>query len=273
MSIPPVLFTSTNVPVVVIGEAADGRYEVYTPCGRTATIDPTGGTKVFGVQVVIDPGHGGSVDTGAIQNGIIERDLNLKVAGRLQSDLWNRGIPVILTRTANYGQTLAQRAAIADAVGATLFVSIHHNSSWGTPPTSSSPGSEVFVQANAESQRLGKLLYDNVSAALAANYSLTWYRSVDAGVLRVTEPGGDESYGMIKRPNTPTALVELGWISNPNEAAVYKTDAYADLAAGALGDAIEAYLGGGASGTGVQNRTFTAGTAPGTSQCTDPALE
>lgn len=266
-------FTSTNVPVVVKGEAADGRYVVTTPCGREATIDTAGGTKVFGVQVVIDPGHGGSVDTGAVQNGIIERDLNLKISGALQTDLWNRGISVMLTRTKNYGEVLAQRAALADAVGAKLMVSIHHNSSGARPPSSSSPGSEVFVQANPESQRLGKLLYDKVTTALAANYSLSWYRSVDAGVLRVTEPGGDESYGMIKRPKTPTALVELGWISNPAEATVYKQDQYVAVAVDALGDAIEAFLGGGSSGTGLKSRTFTAGLAPGTSQCTDPALE
>jgi N-acetylmuramoyl-L-alanine amidase len=259
--------------VVVVGEAADGRYVVTTPCGREATISTGGGTKIFGVQVVIDPGHGGSVDTGAVQNGIIERDLNLKIAGRLQSDLWNRGISVILTRTANYGQVLSQRAAIADAVGATLLVSIHHNSSVVAPATSSSPGAEVYVQGGAESQRLGRLLYDEVTSALSANYSLSWYRAVDAGVLRVTEPGGDESYGMIKRPSTPTALIELGWISNPAEATVYKQDQYVGIAVDALGDAIEAYLSGASSSTPVGGRTFTAGFAPGTSRCTDPPLE
>ena len=270
---PSVFITTTNVPVVVIGHTPGGQYLVETPCGRQATIDPTGGTPIHGVDVVIDPGHGGSVDTGAVQNGIVERDLNLEVANTLHAELRSRGISAVLTRTANYAATLAQRARIADSANATLMVSIHHNSSLATPATSNSPGSEVYVQANAESQRLGKLLYDNVTATLAANYSLNWYHSSDAGVLRVVEPGGDESYGMIKRPVTPTALIELGWISNSAEATVYKTNAYPAAAADGLGQAIEAYLDGGVSSTGIGSRTFTAGPAPGTSQCTDPALD
>jgi N-acetylmuramoyl-L-alanine amidase len=135
-----------------------GQYLVETPCGREATIDPTGGTPIHGIEVVIDPGHGGWADTGTVQNGIVERDLNLEVAKTLKAELRSRGISAVLTRTANYGAALAQRARIADSANATLMVSIHHNSSLATPAASSSPGSEVYVQTNGESQRLGKPL-------------------------------------------------------------------------------------------------------------------
>jgi len=270
--VPPALATTTGVPVTVIAREGDGRYFVTTPCGRTATI--AGGTPLYGATVVIDPGHGGVMDTGAVQNGIIERDLNLAVATALANVLRGRGISVVLTRTADYGAILSTRAALADALGATLMVSIHHNSAPSRPPTSDQPGTEVFVQESAPSRRLGGLLYQRVTAALGSTYSITWYRSSDAGVLRVTQPDGLETYGMIRNPATTTALIEMGWLSDPVEAAdVFKSTSYRSVAARALAYGIEDFLAGSASGVAVGQRTFTAQPANGTDNCTDPPLE
>lgn len=269
---PRALVTATGVPVTVIAREGDGRYFVTTPCGRTATI--AGGTPLYGATVVIDPGHGGAIDTGAVQNGIIERDLNLALANALASVLRGRGISVVLTRTADYGAILSTRAALADALGATLMVSIHHNSAPSRPPTSDQPGTEVFVQATAASGRLGGLLYQRVTAALGSTYPITWYRSVDAGVLRVTQPDGLETYGMIRNPTTTTALIEMGWLSDPVEAAdVFESTTYRSVAARALADAIGEFLAGSPSGVAVGRRTFTARPANGTDRCTDPPLE
>jgi len=271
-AVPPALVTNTGVPVTVIALEGDGRYFVATPCGRTATI--AGGTPLYGATVVIDPGHGGAADTGAVQNGIIERDLNLTVADALANVLRGRGISVVLTRTADYGAILSTRAALADALGATLMVSIHHNSAPSKPPTSDQPGTEVFVQATAASERLGGLLYQRVATALGSTYPITWYRSADAGVLRVTQPDGLETYGMIRNPTTTTALVEMGWLSDPVEVAdVFKSTTYRSVAARALADAIGEFLAGSPSEVTVGRRTFTARPANGTDHCSDPPLE
>ena len=271
-SIPPALMSSTGVPVTVLGRTADGLFTVTTPCGRTATIG--GGVPIYGATVVIDPGHGGAIDTGAVENGIIERDLNMAVAGAMAADLRAQGVSVVLTRTSDYGTILPVRAELADALDARLMVSIHHNSAPAPPPTSSQPGTEVFVQASADSQRLGGLLYAAVTGALAASYDVTWYRSPDAGVLQVRQTDGQETYGMIRNPRTTTALIEMGWILDPAEAAdVYSTPSYVPIAAGALAAAVERYLAGAPSTVPVGSRTFNARLALGTDQCTDPALE
>ena len=270
--IPPALMTDTGVPVVVLGRASDGRFVVTTPCGRRALI--TSGAPLYGATVVIDPGHGGPIDTGAVQNGIIERDLNLAVADALADDLRGRGISVVLTRTADYGAILPTRAALADALGARLMVSIHHNSAPSQPPTTDMPGTEVFVQASADSRRLGGLLYRGVTAALSAAYPIAWYHLPDAGVLRVTQGDGLETYGMIRNPSTTTALIEMGWLSSATEAdAVYTSATYVPIAAKALGDAIGRYLVGAYAAVGVGHRTFTATPARGTDECGDPALQ
>jgi N-acetylmuramoyl-L-alanine amidase len=188
--------------------------------------------------------------------------------------LRGREIDTVLTRTADYGAILSTRAALADALGATLMVSIHHNSAPSRPPSSAQPGTEVFVQATPASERLGGLLYQHVTGALAYTYDITWYRSADAGVLRVTQPDGLETYGMIRNPSTTTALIEMGWLSDPVEAAqVFDGSSYVSVAARALADAIQEYLAGSPSSVAVGNRTFTARPANGTDRCTDPALE
>jgi len=271
-SVPPALVTDTGVPVTVVGRIGDGGLAVITPCGRLASV--TGGAPLYGATVVIDPGHGGALDPGAVQNDIFERDLNLAVARATAADLRARGISVELTRTSNYGATLATRALLADALGARVLVSIHHNSSPFAPPTSTDPGTEVFVQASPDSQRLGGLLYQAVRSALASFQGVTWYRVRDAGVLRVTQTDGQETYGMIRNPTTTTALIEVGWLLNPSEAdLVFKTPSYVPRVSSALAAAVEDYLAGASSSVSIGRRTFNANPAPGTDRCTDPALQ
>ncbi|MBD5328766.1 MAG: N-acetylmuramoyl-L-alanine amidase [Bacteroides sp.] len=79
--------------------------------------------------VVIDPGHGGH-DTGAIDNGVKEKDINLAVAKRLQEDIHKKlkGVKVVMTRSNDSFVTLQGRADIANRNKADLFISIHTNS-------------------------------------------------------------------------------------------------------------------------------------------------
>ncbi|MDE5790946.1 MAG: N-acetylmuramoyl-L-alanine amidase, partial [Muribaculaceae bacterium] len=79
--------------------------------------------------VVIDAGHGGH-DTGAIDNGVKEKDINLAVAKRLQEDIQKRlkGVKVVMTRSNDSFVTLQGRAEIANRNRADLFISIHTNS-------------------------------------------------------------------------------------------------------------------------------------------------
>ena len=273
--LPDGLVTPTGIPVAVLERTNTG-YLVRTPCGNTAEVSK--GVFINDVRVVIDPGHGGPVDTGAVgPNGLVERDLNLTLARAVLDELARRGISAVSTRTGDYGTLLTVRALLADDLGAEALVSIHHNApTWAT---SSTPGSEVFIQsasrdlARADSARLGGLLYEEVTAALATFDNITWSRSSSAGVLRVLSSSGRDAYGMIVRPALPTALVEYGYISNLPEAELFTTDEYIQVAATATADAIDAYLHTERPGTGFIQRPRIYNPQPAPSFCEDPALE
>ena len=265
------LVTPTGVVVSVLEETANG-YRVTTPCGNEATVRE--GTPLGTTQVVIDPGHGGEVDTGAVgANGLIEKHLNLDVSQAVQAKLIVRGIDVVLTRTADYASRLGVRAGLADQLGADLILSVHHNAP--TPGPSTRPGTEVFIQsASEESRRLGGLVWTRVMAALA-DFDIAWTAAPDAGVLTVLNTRGSDAYGMISGPRTVSVLAELGYLSNPAEAELFATSDYVDAVTDALADAVENYLTTEATGAGyvAEPRVFNPQPGIGGSLCVDPALE
>lgn len=268
---PSALVTPLGVPVAVIARSPDG-FVVRTPCGNEATV--TGGQPLDGVRVVVDPGHGGATDPGAIgPNGVREADLNLRLSVAIADEVAGRGVPVALTRAADYQTVLPVRAAFADALDADAMVSVHHNAPVVDPAPG--PGTEVFVQKDSgASSRLGGLLYEEVTVALS-QFPVEWVGRPDAGVLLTLNPEGLDAYGILRRPATPTALLELGYLANPSEAALFATDAYIDVAANAVANAVEAYLTTDRPGAGFGNppRVFRPGSAPGADVCTDPPLE
>ena len=272
---PPGLITPTGVSVALLG-VNDGRFVVMTPCGSISTI--SAGLPLQGVRVVIDPGHGGSYDVGAVgPNGLAERDLNLTLSYAVLNELSSRGIPAATTRSGHYGSLLSVRAAFADALGAEALVSIHHNGP--TNRIGNRPGTEVYVQsvsaqqARTDSARLGGLLYQEITNALSGFDNVAWSRAANAGVLQVLLSRGSDAYGMISRPTIPAVLVEYGYLSNRSEAALFATDEYIRVAAKATANAIEIYLNTDRSGTASnqQPRVFDPARAP--SRCNEVPLE
>ncbi|HJQ77028.1 MAG TPA: N-acetylmuramoyl-L-alanine amidase [Acidimicrobiia bacterium] len=267
---PPVAWlTTSGVPVAVTGVEGD-MIEVLTPCGYAALVDE--GTPIYEVEVVIDPGHGGPIDTGAVAStGLQEKRVNLEVGLAVHSELEERGIASMLTRNADYPVPIRTRTGYADLVGARALVSIHHNAP--AAPASEIPGIEIFVQqGSSESQRLGGLLYDATMAALGA-FDVDWDRAPDAGVMTVLNSDGRDAYGMVRRPKAASALVELGYIANRAEAELYATDEYAPAAAEAIADAIEEFLRTDNSGAPlVEGRNFDPQSGVGQDQCIEPEL-
>ena len=80
--------------------------------------------------VVIDPGHGGR-QPGAHYSGVSEKEINLAVALKLENLLTARGYQVVMTRSDDTGIGLYERAELANASGADLFVSLHSNAMVG----------------------------------------------------------------------------------------------------------------------------------------------
>ncbi len=269
------LITPSGVPVAVLGRVGGG-YLVRTPCGNTAEVST--GQPIYGAQIVLDPGHGGWYDTGAVgPNGLVERDLNLTLSRAIAEELADRDITAVLARTGPYGSLLSVRSALADDLGADAIISIHHNAPTG--PRSSTPGTEVYVQSasrsepQADSARLGGLLYEEITAAIGRFPNIRWGRYADAGVLRVLLPEGGDAYGMIRHPNVPAVLIEYGFLSNPSEAALFATDGYIQVAARSTADAIEAYLSTDRSGTGFISRPRVFDPARAPSLCEEVSLE
>lgn len=79
-------------------------------------------------SVCIDPGHGGG-DTGAVNNDILEKDLNLDVTNKLATLLQNAGYTVYQTRTTDQTLSNSDRYNFCNSNNATILVSIHHNGS------------------------------------------------------------------------------------------------------------------------------------------------
>ena len=263
------LISPSGVPVAVLEESEAG-FVVLTPCGNETRIGD--GERLHGTSVVIDPGHGGSIDTGAVgSNGLAEKDINLKVASAVRALLEARQISVVLTRTGDYTTPLEVRAHLADTLQADLMVSIHHNSP--TPGPSSVPGVVIFIQRDSpESMRLGGLLWEHSMTGLEV-FEVAWTAPADAGVMTVLNTQGDDAYGIIRHPDTPTALIELGYISNRAEAELYETAIYARVAAKTIADAIETYLTSDQEGDGfVEGRVFNPQPGVGKDVCVDPDL-
>lgn len=212
--------TPSGVVVPVVGHSAAG-WQVGTPCGRTATVKTV---QALSGTVVLDPGHGG-VETGAVGKlGNLEADLNSAVSEHARKALEAAGVSVLLTRTDDYRIGLAPRAAIVNAARPKAVVSVHHNASYGE--YQATPGTEVFHQgagaSRADSRRLSGLLYEEVTAALARYRPGRWAATAMAGVKPRLNSSGTDFYGILRRTQgTPTALLEVGFVSHQAEEKLY----------------------------------------------------
>ena len=142
-------------------------------------------TRVLGLKVgrvVIDPGHGGG-DTGTIgPSGLKEKDLVLSVSKRLKILVEERlGTDVVLTRNTDKFVALEERTAIANQLGADLFISVHANSSkyrqvsgvetFFLNLTSNAEEREVASRENAGSQRNIRDLEDLLKQIALGDYN------------------------------------------------------------------------------------------------------
>lgn len=159
-----------------------------------------------GKIIAIDPGHGGS-DTGAIGSYSKEKDITLAISKRLQTLLTDAGATVIMTRTTDvdvYGpyagavEELQARANVANAAKADVFVCIHIDS-FDSP---SAGGVTAFYNS--------KTPYDYSLAKYIHDENMAVTNFPDRGVQSA-------NFYVLLHTNMPATLLELGFISNPNE--------------------------------------------------------
>src|SRR5436190_970840 len=89
------------------------------------TAQPSAAPGPFAV-VILDPGHGGQ-DSGAMCGGLLEKDLTLDVARRIDRLLDSEGVATLMTRLGDTYVSLADRAAFANRIRSCILVSIHFN--------------------------------------------------------------------------------------------------------------------------------------------------
>jgi N-acetylmuramoyl-L-alanine amidase len=178
--------------------------------------------KVY--KVVIDPGHGGEDPGATAVNGRYEKEFTLNmskaIAALLEQD---PQIQVELTRTDDTFISTHElyRPKLANELNADLFISIHGN----TFDDSSVSGTESFYYHD-ESLAFAEVIHKHVAQA-------TGFK--DRGVKK-------ESYFVLRETNMPAALLELGYLTNPENEGKMWTSAFQQSVASAIHEGIREYL-------------------------------
>jgi len=221
--------------------------------------------------IVIDPGHGGG-DSGAHSaNGDEEKSIVLSVAHRLREKLERLGrYRVVMTRTDDAFVSLADRVKIARDNQAALFVSIHADflsrregdARGATVYTVSDRASDAEaarlaekenkadliagMDLSAQSDDIVNILYD-LTHRETKNFSSLFQRTLVAqlkagGVLTHQDSMRSAGFVVLKAPDIPSVLVELGYLSNAEDTKNLLSDAWRDKVADGMVTAVQAFF-------------------------------
>lgn len=229
-----------------------------------AGIDPAQPAQGTGLRtIVIDPGHGGDANGTEGPAGTLEKNVTLQVSRRLKALIESRlGLRVVLTRDDDRTLDQDQRAAVANNNRADLLVSIHANAA----VRPSVKGAEVYYlsvdRASLESRRaiqqpgqvlpqLGggsraiELILWETAQVRHLEQSAAFATVVDAAlrakIAMSPSPVQQAPFRVLVGANMPAVLVEIGYLSNPDEEKALASPAYQDKVAQALLDAITTF--------------------------------
>jgi N-acetylmuramoyl-L-alanine amidase len=220
--------------------------------------------------IVLDPGHGG-LDTGTkAPSGELEKDIVLDVAKRLRALLEKSGkYRVLMTRADDTFVPLADRVEIARKAGAALFVSIHADSlprkegdaQGATVYTLSETASDPQAAQLAEEENRADVIAgvdltnepDDVAGILldlaqreTKTYSMQFARRLVTelkGTARLhKDPIKSAGFRVLRAPDVPSVLVELGYVSNKQDLQSLLSDAWRAHTADAMAQAIDEYF-------------------------------
>jgi N-acetylmuramoyl-L-alanine amidase len=220
--------------------------------------------------VVLDPGHGG-IDTGTrAPTGEAEKDIVLDFAKRLRARIEQEGkYRVLMTRTDDTYIPLAERVEIARQANAALFVSIHADSlprkegdaRGATVYTLSNTASDAEAAQVAEQENRADVIAgvdlkdqpDDVAGILldlaqreTKTFSLQFARKLVGDLKGVTllhkDPIKSAGFRVLRAPDVPSVLVELGYVSNREDLQSLMSDAWRDRTADSIAAAIDSYL-------------------------------
>ena len=246
---------------------------------QISTIDDAQGAKTASVAagkiykstkgklIVIDPGHGGS-DSGAVGNGLKEKNVVLATSKKLGALLTKRGYKVLYTRSTDVFINLRSRTAFAAKRNADMFISIHANAAPNASSALKMSGVETFFLSPARSERSKnaaalenrgdledmntfskqtflnflnreKIISSNKLAIDIQSYMLSSvkksFSSRDGGVR-------EAPFWVLVGATMPAVLVEMGYITHPQEGKNLGKSAYQDRIAQGIANGVDAYF-------------------------------
>ena len=147
--------------------------------------------------VILDVGHGGT-DRGSIHNKLSEKDIVLSIAKKVQDLNKDKQLNLILTRDIDHFVSLNNRVNLANEKAADLLLSLHANYTGKTDVS----GFEIFIKENALTEE---------SLALAKAIETTYPDQIKKRKVTVA------NFTVLKNSECPSALLELGFMSNESD--------------------------------------------------------
>lgn len=218
--------------------------------------------------IVLDPGHGG-VDPGAIGvGGVYEKHITLAMARQLKAHLEKTGrYQVVLTRDRDIFIPLRERVAIARRAKGDLFVSLHADSH----PNQNTRGLSIYTLSEKSSDREAASLAEKENKAdiiagmdfseespevtgilidlaqresmnLSAQFASLAVGELDRKVQTLDNTHRFAGFAVLKAPDIPSVLLEMGYLSNPTEVRLLQQAGYRDKMADSMSHAIDRYF-------------------------------
>lgn len=179
---------------------------------------------VVGKTVFIDPGHGYQ-DSGATGNGLLEKNVNLDIATRLNNQLYGAGALTVMSRKGDTFDSLEERVNKGAKANADIFISVHANAN----DNSSANGTETYYDKtyqSANSLRLAQNIQPRMVSALG-----TRDRSVKTA-----------GFYVIKYSKMPSVLLETGFVTSPIDANILKQSTKKDRLAAGITQGVSSYF-------------------------------
>lgn len=165
------------------------------------------------VKIFIDPGHGGT-DSGAVGNGIQEKNVTLQIGLRIRDILEREysNVSVRMSRTGDTTVSLNQRSNAANSWGADFLYSVHVNSGGGV-------GYEDYIYSRLSSSSRTAQMQRSIHSEITARNNMN-----DRGMKKA-------DFHMLRETNMDAVLTENGFIDNAGDAAKMKDPAWIESVA------------------------------------------
>ena len=249
-----------------IAPKAKPEEEIPVPLAKTPSTKKI--TSAKGKVIVLDAGHGGD-DPGAINGSLKEKNIVLSIAQKAGKELQGRGYKVYYTRSKDKFINLRDRTKYANDKAADLFISIHANAAPSKTKAATMRGIETFFLSPARSERSkNAAALENKSDIEEMNYfskqtflnflnrekiiasnklAIDVQREVLARAKSVSSKASDGGvreapFWVLVGALMPAVLLEVGYITHPDEGELINNSKYQDALAKGLADGVDVYF-------------------------------